>query len=171
MISLDKFCEYCGSYLIQLVHVKGWQGCSCGARRMDNGIITLSDLITSGGKYPERAQSIELTSELKQNGVKLLNQVNQFLKDIGIKQVIVSSGFRTSEANASLPNSAKRSLHMSCKAIDIADPDGGLATLIENEPDLLRKYGLWLEDPNYTKSWVHLDIGVRSDRPSRTFVP
>lgn len=176
MISLNKICELCGGYLKGLVHVPGWLGCSCGARRMDKEIITLSDLITSSGKYPERAQSSELTQELKENGVKLLIKINQFLKELGITKATTSSGFRTSAANAATANAAKKSLHQKCLAIDILDDkDQSLGKLILSKPELLEKYGLWIEDLNSTKgqntNWVHLDMGSRTPRKIRSFIP
>lgn len=141
---------------------------------MDNELISLTDLVTSSGKYPDRALSPELTQELKENGVKLINKVNQMLTELGIKEATLSSGFRTSEANASTPNSAKRSLHMQCRACDIIDDDNQtLGKLILSRNDLLEKYGLWLEDLNSTKgqntNWCHLDNGVRFDRNPRMF--
>lgn len=60
---------------------------------------------------------------------------------------------------------------MSGLAVDIADPDGHLDEAIKAKPELLDKYGLWLEDPGHTPGWTHLDLGVRSSRPIRIFLP
>jgi hypothetical protein len=62
------------------------------------------------------------------------------------------------------------------KAIDIKDDkDQKLASLILSNPQLLKKYDLWLEDPAHTKgkntNWVHLDVGTRKDRDLRMFKP
>jgi hypothetical protein len=161
-------------WLTRIPNVIGWIGCSCGVRRMENELISLSDLITSSGKYPDRALSPELTQQVKDNGVKLINKVNQMLTELGIKEVNVSSGFRPSAVNAATPNSAKRSLHMIGSAVDILDDDNQtLGKLILSRNDLLEKYGLWLEDLDSTQgqntNWCHLDQGVRFDRNPRMF--
>jgi hypothetical protein len=127
--------------------------------------------ITSSGKYPERAKSLELTEEVKKEASKLLNLVNNLLKDLGIPSARVSSGFRPSSVNSKLPNAAKRSLHMTGKAIDLEDPNNSLDALISSKTELLDKYGLWLELPDETLKWCHLDNGTRPQRKVRIFNP
>jgi len=169
-------CHNCQSLLRPLSHFNKWQGCSCGIRRMSKEIITLQDLITSSGSYNDRYSSPELTNELKDNGILLINKVNQLLTDLNINKVKVSSGFRPSNVNAKVPNSTKKSAHMTCRAVDLMDDkQQSLGLLIASKPDLLRKYGLFMEDLNSTKgkytNWVHLDYVDRPDRPSRIFKP
>lgn len=48
---------------------------------------------------------------------------------------------------------------MSGLALDIEDPDNELDKLIASKPELLDKYGLWLEHPDSTPKWTHLDKG------------
>ena len=132
-------------------------------------MINLNDYLTSSGKYKDRANSEECTKEVKDNAVILLNKVNQLLKELGIDNVVLSSGFRTSASNSATPNAAKKSLHMSGKAVDIADPKHEIAHKILARPDLLTKYVLWMEDIAATPGWCHLDNGVRPDRPLRIF--
>ena len=139
-------------------------------------MINLNDYLTSSGSYPDRAKSSELTAELISNANTLLPKVNALLDELGIKNVKISSGFRTSEANVATPNSAKKSAHMICKAIDILDDKSQtLGKLIASRPDLLKKHGLMIEDLGSTigkiTNWVHLDDVVRSDRPSQSFHP
>lgn len=134
-------------------------------------MITLTDYITASGKYPERLKSNELTEEVKANAVDLLNDVNKLLDEVGIPNRKVSSGFRPSNVNAGIKGAAKRSLHMTGKAIDLSDPDGQIAKKIAARPDLMRKYGIFLESPSHTKGWCHLDKANRSDRPNRQFIP
>lgn len=118
-------------------------------------------------QYPE-----EWTLEVQNNAKRLLDIVNKFLIELGIDKVEVTSGFRPVAINGALSNSAKRSYHMTGLAIDIADnKTQDLARLIKSRPDLLKKYGLWLESPDATKFWAHIDLGVRTDRPSRVFNP
>ncbi len=139
-------------------------------------MISLEQLLTSNGRYPDRKSSPECTDEVKANAQKLLDKVNALLKDLSIIKVDISSGFRTSAANSNISNAAKKSLHMQGRALDLVDTkDQSLAKLILSKPELLKKYDLWLEDPSATigknTNWVHLDIGIRSDRPIRTFKP
>lgn len=139
-------------------------------------MISLSDYLTASGEYPEREKSPELTPELKNNAEKLLKAVNAILNDLDIKFGKVSSGFRPAAVNAGIGNAAKKSLHMQCLAIDLLDDKAqSIAKKLAANPDLLRKYGLFLEDLDSTKgkntNWAHLDLGTRADRPSRIFKP
>lgn len=110
------------------------------------------------------------------NATFLLKQINGFLNELGIKSADVTSGWRPPEINGQTTNAAKKSAHMSGSACDILDnKTQDLAHLVATRPDLLKKYGLWLENPQNTKgqfqNWVHLDVLNRSDRPSRMFNP
>jgi uncharacterized protein YcbK (DUF882 family) len=136
-------------------------------------MIKLNDYITSSGKYPDRANSDELTDEVRANATGLLDLVNQFLEELKVdtENLSVSSGFRPAAVNAAISNSAKKSLHMTGLAIDISDPDNSLDKLIQENPELLEKYGLWLEHPDSTPRWTHLDKGNRSSRKVRIFHP
>lgn len=140
-------------------------------------MITVQEYLTASGSYPERAKSNELTPDLLANAQKLIDAINAFMKELGVSQKLrVSSGFRPSAVNASIANAAKKSLHQRCLAIDILDDKNqSLAKLCASKPELLRKYKLFVENPDFTKgkntNWLHLDLGTRSDRPSRMFNP
>lgn len=137
-------------------------------------MISLKDYLTASGAYPERENHKEVN---KANAERLITAVNAFLKELDYKgPVKVSSGFRPSEVNANIANAAKKSLHTQCLAVDyLDDKNQTLAKLCASKPELLRKYGLFLEDPASTigknTNWCHLDLGTRSDRPSRVFKP
>lgn len=137
-----------------------------------NDLITLDDYTKGRDKqYPD-----EWTEDVKNNAIKLLKIVNSFLNELGIKEAKVSSGFRPAAINGKITNAAKKSYHMTGLAIDILDDKNqDLAKLIASKPDLLRKYNLWLESPASTKgqnsNWAHLDLGKRTDRSSRIFLP
>jgi Peptidase M15 len=140
-------------------------------------MITLNDYLTASGSYPERSKSNELTPELLANAQKLIEAINAFMKELGVSQKLkVSSGFRPSAVNAGIANAAKKSLHQKCLAIDVLDDSTqSIAKAAASKPELLRKYGLFIENPSFTKgkntNWCHLDLGTRSDRPSRMFNP
>lgn len=133
--------------------------------------MTSLDILTSSGKYPDRAKHPEATKEVLDNIERLLIAVCSLFASLPVALPKVSSGFRTTEVNANLANSAKKSLHMKGLAVDLEDKDGSLGKLIKNNPQLLKDNNLWLEDLASTKGWVHLDLGLRSDRPSRVFLP
>ena len=58
---------------------------------------------------------------------------------------------------------------MSGRAIDLYDPKHEIMQKIMAQPDLLKKYDLWLEDPEKTPTWTHLDNGTRTERALRIF--
>lgn len=134
-------------------------------------IVSLKDLLTSSGKYPQRETHKEVTAQLILNAKAFLGKLNPFLKELGLTKVSVSSGFRPSDVNAAIPNAAKKSLHMQCLAIDLVDTDGKIDELIEKNDVLLKKYGLWQESPIATKSWTHLDCKDRGKRLKNQFIP
>ena len=137
---------------------------------MEKEIIDLESYITASGKYKDRLESNELTKEVKDNAVRLLNRVNQLLKELGYSKANVSSGFRPSSVNAKTKGAAKKSLHMLGKAIDIADPNHELYKKVEQKPELLKKYGLWMEHKEDAPTWCHFDISsLRTDREVRIF--
>lgn len=146
--------------------------------------ITLDDWITSSGSYPERAKSLELTDTVKNNAIELIKRVNALLNELQWQdKVRLSSGFRPSEINANVPNSAKKSAHMTGMALDIYQPlnDNKLGKLIrkiqnnQGKLGILGKQELMMEKLESTigknSSWVHLDTVKRNERPSMEFIP
>jgi hypothetical protein len=170
-MTLNRFCHICSGYFRPMDNSPGWKSCNCGVRRRDKEVINLEDYISASGKYPERLNSEELTKAIKDNAVVLLNKVNQLLQELGITNVKVSSGFRPSAVNAKVKGAAKKSLHMSGRAVDIYDPEHTLIRKILANPDILKKYDLWMEDPSCTPTWCHLDNSTRTERPLRVFKP
>lgn len=134
-------------------------------------MITLEDYLTASGKYPERLTHSELTQDVKDNAIRLLDLVNSFLSELNISKITVTSGWRPSSVNASIKGAAKKSSHMTGMAIDLADSDGSLDDLIDKNDDLLKKYGLWQESPSATKGWCHLDCKDRGKRKKNQFIP
>lgn len=147
--------------------------------------ITVDDVITSSGRYPERAKSSELTAEVKSNIAKLVDKVNALLTEIKWdKEISVSSGFRPSGVNANVKGAAKKSAHMTGKALDILQNKkdkqelGYLIRKIQNnegKKGLLGRHGLMMEKIEKTlgqnTDWVHLDVIERTERPSMEFLP
>lgn len=111
------------------------------------------------------------------NAVDLLGRVNALLNEIGwALDVKVTSGFRPLALNQKVKRAAKSSYHMIGKAVDFADDDHMFRRYFNPLMDMgaanvLRKYGLFMEHPDSTPTWIHLDTGNRIDRPSRVFLP
>lgn len=122
-------------------------------------MIILQDYITSSNRYPKRAESEELTDQVKSNAEELLKRVNALLKELGVSKVSISSGFRPSDVNNKITNAAKRSAHQSGEALDILD-DKNQTLCKKITKELLEKYDLYREDSDYTigknDNWVHL---------------
>lgn len=113
----------------------------------------------------------EWTNTIQDSANVLLQRVNALLNEIQLEQnYTVSSGWRPAAINAKITNAAKRSNHMRGKAVDIADVGQNLSTYLLANLGKLEKYGLWMEDPKSTKTWVHL----QSEPPAsgrRVFIP
>ncbi len=97
---------------------------------------------------------------------KLLECLNAFRAIYG-KSMIVTSGYRTPEHNASI-GGASNSAHCLCMAADFADVSRDLSKYCLSNEDILETCGLWMENPDSTPTWVHLQI-----RPAinRIFIP
>jgi hypothetical protein len=104
----------------------------------------------------------------EKNLIKLLEALNQFRAIYG-KPMIVSSGYRPAAINAKI-GGAKASNHMICLACDFRDLDGELAKYCLDNLNVLVDCGLYMENPEKTKGWVHLQI-KRPGSGNRVFNP
>lgn len=145
--------------------------------------ITLNDWITSSERFIDRANSPELTDEVRAEAQKTVDAVNAILNEIEWNEDIsISSGFRPSGANAAA-GGAKRSAHMTGLALDIMQkkPLNKLGLKIrelqnnEGAKGILGRHGLMMELLEVTVGqhtlWVHLDRVKRAERPSMEFRP
>lgn len=133
-------------------------------------MINSQDILTSQGKYPEREKHIECTVTVRDNSERLAKKVSALLEDFFKRWV--SSGFRTQSSNAKTKGAALLSRHMKGSAIDLLNLGAYLKKdYLENkEKSLLVKHDLYLEDPDYTPTWTHLqDDPPRSGK--RVFIP
>ena len=90
----------------------------------------------------------------------LLHCVNLLREAYG-KPMYVSSGYRPGRYNKAA-GGAKGSAHLSCEAVDFKDADGKLKQFITE--DLLKKCGLYMEHPDDTPTWVHVQIRPTKNR-------
>jgi hypothetical protein len=110
-----------------------------------------------------------LTVEQEMELTKLLASV-QGLFSSWHGEIKVSSGYRPAAVNTQVPGAAKKSAHMSCQAVDLYDPGRNLAHYLLDNVSLLDKWDMYLEDPAYTPTWVHVQTRrTRSGR--RIFKP
>lgn len=128
-------------------------------------------------EYPD-----DLTDEVRDNAGLLLERVNRLLESAAAKDVnpaidattgtFVASGWRPRTVNDSTRNSGKNSRHIVGLAIDLRDtvPERPLARWCLRNLDLLEEIGLWMEDPQWTPTWVHLQA-VPPGSGRRVYVP
>lgn len=104
--------------------------------------------------------------ELEVNLSDLLHRIN-ILRGVYGQPMIVTSGYRTPDHNKRI-GGAKNSAHLYCQAVDFRDLSGKLKDWMLQNAHVLEELGLWMEDPNYTRGWVHIQ-----SRPakSRVFIP
>lgn len=146
--------------------------------------ITPYDIITSSGRYPDRANSSELTPQVIAEIEETARCINALLNELEWEDnVSISSGFRTSASNAATKGAAKKSSHMLGLAVDIVQPknDNKLGKLIRSKQankgndGILAKNELMMEAIEHTigqnTSWVHLDRVKRPFRASFEFKP
>lgn len=126
------------------------------------------DILTTQEKHLEREQSPECTTEVRIHAADLAERVSRLCDRLGIRPSI-TSGFRTASANSSAGGKVA-SAHMTGEAVDIADPKGEIGAAVLSDPGLLSEFDLYVEDPRFTKGWVHLQIrATKSGR--RIFIP
>lgn len=127
--------------------------------------------------YFGRVSHIEKPSqEVANNALELLAKVNIVLAQAasdGIdcaREPRVNSGWRPASYNATVPNAAPRSKHITGQAVDISDPEGALDEWCVQNLEVIAEVGLWLEHPLATKGWTHLQsVAPRSG--NRVFYP
>lgn len=100
------------------------------------------------------------------NMANLLSRINHLIASLNWNPR-VTSGYRPSAINKTI-GGAKMSTHTVCAGIDLADPDGKFGDFLRKNPLILEKYDLYLEHPDYTKGWIHLDTRKRKNR---IFIP
>ncbi|MCQ2574527.1 MAG: hypothetical protein MJ156_00280 [Alphaproteobacteria bacterium] len=84
--------------------------------------------------------------------------------------MIASSCLRSLEDQKRINAQAMGSSHLYGRAIDISDPKGELKTwLLQNQAKLV-VLGLWMEHPDYTKGWCHLQT-IRPKSGNLLFIP
>lgn len=138
--------------------------------------MTVDDVLTSSGQYPDRRIKWPVTQVMLADAHVLSVRATQLLTSYASTrkpdepEPRVTSGYRPTEINTKVKGAAKGSNHLLCRAADISDPHADLATWCLGNLDLLEHFELWMESPKHTPGWVHLQIcPPRSN--NRVFVP
>lgn len=122
----------------------------------------------------------EVSAEIRANAEELLGRVDVLLECAQDDKILLcvnskteslisgsgSGGYRTPDN----PVGAKSSRHKKGQAVDIYDPMRDLAQWCIDNENVLEQCGLWMEDPRWTPTWVHL----QSEPPGsghRYFIP
>lgn len=106
--------------------------------------------------------------EIIDSAVDLLTRVNKLIIDIKLPYYGITSGYRPGKYNVAA-GGAPSSAHRIGKAVDLRDRgDQQIAKFLAKNEHYLVKYDLYMEHPDYTKGWCHLQT-----RPTkrRVFIP
>lgn len=113
----------------------------------------------------------ELTGAIRANAQITVDKVNQLLDRADLQSISeLNSGWRPQAVNEATSNAASGSKHLSGQAADIPDAGRVLASWCVDHLDSLEEIGLWMEDPRWTPTWVHVQI-VPPRSGKRVFVP
>lgn len=111
-------------------------------------------MITRKEVLMDRDKEYPLSKEFEANLAILLERLNKFRNIYG-KPLFVSSGYRPGKYNKGA-GGANSSAHLTCQATDFKDVDGALKKYIKDNPTILETCDLYLEAPESTPSWIHL---------------
>ena len=101
----------------------------------------------------------ELTDEINRNAQATVERANELLTRAGRNDInTVNSGWRPKAVNDTTSNAGASSRHITAEAVDLPDADRALADWAVDNLDILKDIGLWMEDPRWTPTWLHLQI-------------
>lgn len=98
----------------------------------------------------------------------LIEAMQKFREKYG-KSLMISSGYRCSKHNVSI-GGAKMSNHVRGLACDFKDTNGEIDDFCMKNLNVLKDLGLYLEHPDATKGWTHLQV-VAPKSGNRVFKP
>ncbi len=117
-------------------------------------LFTAEALLSSDGKYPERA--VAATDQQHASFALLAARLNALYADLGLTtRRQINEGLRPRGAKWGAKRSAHKSLEPGIAAVDLDDPEHNVALRVTRQ--LLAKHGLRREDTRDTPTWLHLD--------------
>lgn len=126
--------------------------------------FTLKELLQAGS-HKWKESEIDLVT--KRNLEDLILKINA----LGYQPpMIATSCLRSIKDQQKINPSAMGSSHLYGCAVDISDPDGKLKAWCLAHESKLVECGLWMEHPDYCKSWCHLQ-SYRTKSGNRIFIP
>lgn len=126
-------------------------------------------LITRDDILMGRDDKFPLDADQERNLATLLNALHALESHYG-ELPRVTSGYRPEAINAQVPGAAKKSNHIKCLAVDFDDPVGAMGFWCLNNLETLEKCGLYLEHPDFTDGWCHLQAAAPKSK-RRVFRP
>lgn len=123
----------------------------------------------------DKTHAADLTDQIRSNANATIRTVNQALKmfedETGLICDKCASGWRPPSINDATANAAKNSKHETALAMDVRDVAGrAFAGWCLCNLKKLEAIGLWMEDPRWTPTWVHLQI-VPPGSGRRVYIP
>lgn len=113
-------------------------------------MINVNEYLTHHTTMDKVPQDVRTNAALLVSSVNvLLNAAPEECKSYGLR-----SGYRPPAYNATVPNAAVNSTHMTGNGVDISDNDGILDNWLTDA--ILQTFGLYREHPSQTKGWCHL---------------
>ena len=139
-------------------------------------VITLEDYWMGR----DAAYRHELTDAIARNAVVTVMRVNRVLDAMAADGLHaeckadsgspVASGWRPAAVNRRVPAAVPDSPHITGAACDLYDPRNALDDWCMTHVEVLAQLDLWLEHPEYTDGWCHLQT-VAPRCGSRVFRP
>lgn len=126
--------------------------------------FTLDELLQAGNHKWKKSEIDAVTLRNLEDLIRKVNALNY------PDPMRASSCLRSLKDQKRINPSAMGSSHLYGAALDISDPVGNLAKWLTINSQLLAYNGLWMEDPKYTKGWVHLSIYAPKSM-KRFFIP
>ena len=127
----------------------------------------------------DKLYPLQLDTQTRANAARTVDLANQLMNlashagvplPVNLAGNLVNSGWRPPAVNEATPGASRTSLHMTGQAIDLYDPDGAIDAWLMADLQPLEQLGLWLEHPDATPRWCHVQTLPPRSR-NRVFKP
>lgn len=114
-------------------------------------------ILTESVYLMDRHIEYPLDAQQTTNMAVLVLRVNSLLADVpeAARPRGITSGYRPGRFNVAA-GGAPKSAHLTCQAVDLADPKNELDKYLDAHPELLELHDLWRETPKATPGWCHI---------------
>lgn len=126
--------------------------------------FTVEELLRAGNHKWKKSEVDIVT-------LRNLEDLCRKINALGYKPAMVATScLRSIKDQQRINPKAMGSSHLYGCAVDIADPKGELKKWCAENKAKLIECGLWMEDPKYTKGWIHLQ-NYTPKSMNRFFIP